>query len=97
MDLGAVSRQVRLLESAGAVRRSRDPDDGRVALLELTAKGQRMAEGIRAAGVRHLEAALQGWSDADRHALARQLGRLVDDLVATPVPARRANGARRQA
>jgi DNA-binding MarR family transcriptional regulator len=87
MDLGAVSRQVRVLEGAGAVRRSSDPSDGRVARLELTPKGRRMAEGLRAVGVRHLETALSGWSEADGRTLATLLGRLVDDLVATPVPA----------
>jgi len=86
MDLGAVSRQVRVLEDAGAVRRSGDPDDGRVALLELTPKGRRMAEGLRSVGLRHLESALSGWSEVDGKALAALLGRLVDDLVATPVP-----------
>jgi DNA-binding MarR family transcriptional regulator len=88
MDLGAVSRQVRLLEEAGAVRRAKDPDDGRVALLELTPRGRRMAEAMRAVGVRHLEAALADWSDADRLALATQLQRLVGDLRSTPVPER---------
>jgi DNA-binding MarR family transcriptional regulator len=85
MDLGAVSRQVRLLEEADAVRRSADPDDRRVALLELTPEGRRMAERIHAVGVRHLEEALQGWTDEDERALARLMERLVDDLVRTPV------------
>ena len=85
MDLGAVSRQVRLLERAGAVRRSGVPDDGRVTLLELTADGRRMAERIHAVGVRHLEEALQDWSDEDERTLARLMQRLVDDLVRTPV------------
>lgn len=86
MDLGAVSRQVRVLEEAGSVRRSTDPNDGRVALLELTPAGRRMAENLRAVGVRHLEHALRDWSDADGRRLAALLGKLVDDLVATPVP-----------
>ncbi|HEX5097515.1 MAG TPA: MarR family transcriptional regulator, partial [Acidimicrobiia bacterium] len=87
MDIGAVSRQVRELEELGAVRRLADPDDGRVALLELTAKGRRMAENLRAVGIRHLDEALRDWSVADARTLTALLGRLVDDLVATPVPA----------
>ena len=55
--------------------------------IELTPKGRRMAEGLRAVGLRHLEAALSGWSEADGRTLAALIGRLVDDLVATPVPA----------
>ena len=96
MDVAAVSRQVRLLEEDGAVRRSASPEDGRVALLELTAKGRRMAERIKAVGVRHLQEALRDWSDAEERALAALLGRLVDDLVATPIPAASSRGARRR-
>lgn len=87
MDLGAVSRQVRELEKLAAVRRSSDPGDGRVVLLELTAKGRRMAEELRAVGVRHLGDALGDWPEADGRALATLIGRLVDDLRSTPVPA----------
>jgi DNA-binding MarR family transcriptional regulator len=89
MDLGAVSRQVRVLEESGAVRRSSDPDDGRVALLDLTARGRRMAENLRTVGIGHLGDAMRDWSETDGHTLAFLLGRLVDDLMATPVPARR--------
>jgi DNA-binding MarR family transcriptional regulator len=96
MDLGAVSRQVRVLEGLGAVRRSGDPDDRRVARVELTPKGRRMAEGLRAVGVRHLEAALSEWPEGDGRRLAALLGRLVDDLVATPVPPS-STGRRRKA
>jgi DNA-binding MarR family transcriptional regulator len=85
MDLGAVSRQVRILEDDGAVRRSRSPEDGRVALLELTPQGRAMADRIHAVGVRHLEEALGGWSEADERTLARLMQRLVDDMVRTPI------------
>jgi DNA-binding MarR family transcriptional regulator len=95
MDLGAVSRQVRLLEKAGAVQRLRSPDDGRVALLELTADGTKVARRIRAVGVQHLERALVDWSDADKRSLASLLGRLVDDMVGTPVPSKSRRAPRR--
>lgn len=85
MDLGAVSRQVRILETGGAVRRTRSTEDGRVALLELTDEGRRIARRIRAVTVRHLEEALSDWSEADERTLAALMQRLVDDLVATPV------------
>jgi DNA-binding MarR family transcriptional regulator len=86
MEIAAVSRQIRILEQVGAVRRSPSPDDGRVALVELTPEGRRMAERIRAVGLHHLREALAGWSETDERSLARLLGRLVDDLEATPVP-----------
>jgi DNA-binding MarR family transcriptional regulator len=85
MDLGAVSRQVRILEDGGAVRRSRSPEDGRVALLELTPQGRAMADRIHAAGVRHLEDALGDWSEGDERTLAGLMQRLIDDMVRTPI------------
>lgn len=86
MEIAAVSRQVRLLEAAGAVSRSTSPDDGRVTLIELTSEGRALAERIRAVGVRHLQEALDGWSGAEQRTLATLMQRLVDDLRATPVP-----------
>lgn len=85
MEIAAVSRQVRLLEAAGAVDRSTSPDDGRVTLIDLTPEGRALAERIRAVGVRHLQEALDGWSVADQRTLATLMRRLVDDLRATPV------------
>jgi DNA-binding MarR family transcriptional regulator len=85
MEIAAVSRQVRLLEKAGAVKRSGSPDDGRVALLDLTPEGRILAERIRAVGVQHLKEALAGWSKADERTLAKLLGRLIDDMQHTPI------------
>jgi DNA-binding MarR family transcriptional regulator len=85
MDLGAASRQVRMLEDQGAVRRSRSADDGRVTLLELTPEGRQMIDRIQAVRVQHLREALGGWSDDDELTLARLMHRLVEDLVRTPV------------
>ncbi len=86
MDIGAVSRQVRILEQDGLVHRSADPDDGRVVLLALTARGEEVAARLHSIGARHLQVALRGWSDGERARLAALLARLVDDLQATPMP-----------
>lgn len=85
MEIAAVSRQVRLLDAAGAITRSTSPDDARVTLIELTPDGRELAERIRAVGVRHLQEALGAWSGADQRKLATLMQRLVDDLRATPV------------
>lgn len=85
MDLGAVSRQVRLLEEAGAVARTRSPDDGRVALLSLTRSGRRTAERLRDTGTQHLADALAGWTLDEAQTLAALMHRLVDDILATPI------------
>ena len=84
--LAAVSRQVRVLEEAGLVCRSADPDDGRVVRLDLTPDGRVTAERLHHIGARHLEQALATWSEDERARLATALTRLVDDLVATPLP-----------
>ena len=85
MEIAAVSRQVRLLDAAGAITRSTSPDDARVTLIELTPDGRELAEKIRAVGVRHLQEALGTWSPTDQRRLATLMQRLVDDLRATPV------------
>src|SRR4051794_38463525 len=54
MDIAAVSRQLRLLEDAGLVKRAAAADDGRVALVSLTPSGRRIAKRIREVGLRHL-------------------------------------------
>lgn len=87
MDLGAVSRQVRALEEQGLATRSTDPGDGRVTLVELTPAGAVTAERLHAISAHHLEQALGSWSERERRDLARALGRLVDDLRATPLEA----------
>jgi DNA-binding MarR family transcriptional regulator len=85
MEIAAVSRQVRLLEAAGTITRATSPDDARVTLIELTPDGRTLAEKIRAVGVRHLQEALDAWSQTDQRKLATLMQRLVDDLRATPV------------
>jgi DNA-binding MarR family transcriptional regulator len=85
MEIAAVSRQVRLLDAAGAITRSTSPDDARVTLIDLTPDGRELSEKIRAVGVRHLQEALATWSPTDQRRLATLMGRLVDDLRATPV------------
>lgn len=87
MDISAVSRQLRPLEEAALVRRQAAADDGRVALVELTPAGARLARRIRQVGLRHLAESLSDWSDRDRDQLATLLGRLVDDLQATEIGA----------
>jgi DNA-binding MarR family transcriptional regulator len=83
MDISAVSRQLRPLEEAGLVRRAAAKTDGRVALVSLTRSGTKLAERIRAVGIRHLNDALADWDVADRAELARLLGRLADDFAHT--------------
>ena len=80
VDLSAVSRQVRQLEDRGLVARSADPDDRRAAMLSLTAEGKEALAEFRASQRRRMAELLEGWSRADRAALATLLTRLADDL-----------------
>jgi DNA-binding MarR family transcriptional regulator len=85
MDVAAVSRQLRLLEDAGLVKRAADVGDARVALVSLTPSGRRTAKRIREVGLQHLTRALQDWEPDDRKDLALLLTRLVEDLMATEI------------
>jgi DNA-binding MarR family transcriptional regulator len=97
MDIGAVSRQLRVLEDEGFLKRSPSPDNASVVLVSSTARGRAVAARITASRNDHLARALTAWSPDDRVALATLLGRLVDDLQATPYtdPTARAGGVRR--
>ena len=86
MDVGAVSRQLRLLEDEGLTKRAASPSHGRIVLVRCTAKGQRLGEHVRDVRRRHLVAALSGWTASERSQLGDLLTRLVADLQTTPMP-----------
>jgi DNA-binding MarR family transcriptional regulator len=80
VDKSTVTPQVRRLEQAGLVDRRPDPDDGRAALLTLSALGREVREQVRAAGGQALAAALASWDDGDRRALAELLTRFAETV-----------------
>lgn len=84
MDVGAVSRQLRVLEDRGLVMRAPSPDNGSVVLVTATDTGIATARQIRRLRDEHLERALAAWTPGDRQHLGALLQRLVDDLQATP-------------
>lgn len=86
MDMGAVSRQLKVLDDSGLLRRRPSPDNGNVVLVELTGEGATTVERIAAVRDRHLTDALVDWSPGDLGSLSQLLQRLVDDLQATPYP-----------
>ncbi len=77
-----VSRQVAQLERTGMVRRTPDPADARVAMLELTDEGRGALRQIREAWRGALAEVLESWPEEDRTQLALLLGRLTIDLLA---------------
>jgi DNA-binding MarR family transcriptional regulator len=84
VDKSTVTPQVRRLEERGLVARQGDPGDRRAALLTATDHGRRSLHDIDRAGVSLFERALDGWSDADRHALATLMRRFADELADVP-------------
>jgi DNA-binding MarR family transcriptional regulator len=84
MDVGAVSRQLRILEDAGLASRRASPTNGTVVLTAATRAGEELAGRFRQVGSLQLERALAGWSQPDREQLGRLMLRFVDDLVRTP-------------
>lgn len=85
MDPAAANRQVRSLEDAELVERVTDPDDARLVVAHLTAKGRRTHDRIVALRVEQMTDVLDGWSDHDRTELVRLIDRLVVDLRSTPI------------
>jgi DNA-binding MarR family transcriptional regulator len=86
VDQSTVSRQIRPLEELGMVARSEDPDDRRVAWLDVTDHGRKVMLGVRRRVNHNVEAALATWSPADRETFGKLLERFrqsVLDLAAT--------------
>lgn len=83
MDVSAVSRQLRVLESDGLVARTGDATDARVTRISLTPAGRRVAQRLIEVQRRHLNDALSGWDESERTALAALLNRLLHDMRST--------------
>jgi DNA-binding MarR family transcriptional regulator len=75
IDKAAVSRQLRLLEELGFVRRESDPTDGRAQQLVLTAPGRKRLTRARSARRRMMRAQLEQWEPEDVAALGDLMGR----------------------
>ena len=85
MDPAAANRQVRVLEDAELVERGTDPDDARLAVARLTAKGRRTHDRIVALRVEQMTDVLDNWTEHDCTELVRLIDRLVTDLRLTPI------------
>jgi DNA-binding MarR family transcriptional regulator len=82
-----LSRIVGQLSDAGLIRRTADPDDGRAALVEATARGRRLRERIHRERTRALETYVQALDGRQREALWAALPVLEE--LAELMPARR--------
>jgi len=84
VDKSTVTPQVHRLEQRGVVARQGDPVDKRAVLLTATDHGRQSLDEIDKAGVHLFENALDGWSRADRRALAALMQRFADELADVP-------------
>jgi len=80
IDVSVASRQIAVLERSGHIRRRPDPDDGRAALLGLTAAGADALAATRALRAEWALTALADWDESDARLLGDLLERLVEDL-----------------
>ena len=86
MDKVAVSRAVQGLVSGGRVRRLASQQDGRIAKLRLTAKGQRIYDEITPLALGYEDAVLEPLTRVERGYLddiMRKLSRRLDSLEAS--------------
>jgi DNA-binding MarR family transcriptional regulator len=81
LDATTVTRQVATMEAAGLVVRRKDPADGRVSLIDLTARGERKMEEVQAARERRIGDLVSGWPAADQRTFGELLGRFNDALL----------------
>lgn len=77
-----VSRQVRQLEHLGLVIRTKDPDDARAILLEVTDTGVDALQRMREQWRKTVAEILEPWPEKDREILGDLLERFVLELLA---------------
>lgn len=82
----STSKLIARLISAGLIEKTPDAEDGRAALVGLTAHGSEVFEQLFAAGLDMLEAATSTWDRAEVQDLSVLLTRFTDGLLAAPSP-----------
>jgi DNA-binding MarR family transcriptional regulator len=80
LSSGGVTKTIDRLEAAGFVKRGPDPEDGRGVLVELTARGRKMAERIFDAGLLKYSETIGRLSSGERRQLVESLAKLLDAL-----------------
>lgn len=78
LSSGGVSKTIDRLESAGLVKRTPDPNDGRGVLVALTARGRKLAAKIFDAGLAKYAQTIELLSGPERRKLVESLGKLLD-------------------
>ncbi len=82
VDQPRASRLVKQGAARELVRREADPEDARRTRIALTETGRRFASGLRGRRRESLTRALEGFTEAEQHELARLLVKLADNWPA---------------
>jgi DNA-binding MarR family transcriptional regulator len=101
VDATTVTRQVAAMERSGLLYRRSDPNDGRVNLIELSAKGRRTMTAVQRARRERVQHLFTGWPRRDQREFGQLLGRFNDavadiELTGPPDPGREAGISARQ-
>lgn len=80
LDPGYVSRVLKRFRNGGIVRRTRSPDDGRLFVLGLTAKGKRLLKKLDAASEQRIADVVSGLDADGRRELVDAMRRIEDAL-----------------
>ena len=79
-DYTTVSRQIARLESLGLIERKASPEDRRVSLASVTAKGKAMTDAVDRTRERLLGAMFATWDERDVQDLVRLLRKFADAI-----------------
>jgi DNA-binding MarR family transcriptional regulator len=80
LDATTVTRQVAAMEATNLVARRSDPEDGRVSLISLSAKGRRTMHAVQRARTERIAGILDDWTEDDRRHFGGLLARFNDEL-----------------
>lgn len=84
IDASTMTRQVAMMDKAGFIRRSSDPNDGRVQLISLSPLGRREMRKLRSVRYDKLREFTADWDDGERVIFAELLGRLTKAAIDSP-------------
>lgn len=80
-DVSTVSRQVSQLLASGLVAKTRDPDDRRAQLVELSDSGRALIESTRARRATYFQYLLRDWDVEDVDTFGELLGRFRESVL----------------
>lgn len=80
VDRSTMTAQTQHLEKRGYLERKPSPRDHRVIVVRLSAMGEQVATGLRAAGRTAFGAAMDDWSDEERRQFDHLMARLLAGL-----------------